>query len=396
MLKVFSEFFFFLLPRSTIMGHGIEGRLDVVGLLGKQAWHNLGRVISEKLTAVEAAIEFCMIDEIEQDNLIAVGAYAQTHLESAKRAAAEGNAEQAVIHFLAFQESVTPVESHVANVRRVDYDTDILGIVGTGYSICQNRELAEFTDALAQTGKVVIESCGSICGGKRVWFLARSESFDIGGTDKVHPYVLVSNAHDGSQSIRVTPTTIRVVCKNTYNLVVPEADGVRPDTAAISIRHSGKISDKLEQARKALAYYGSIVARNRDMFEALAEKKVSRQQGIELFAGAYASEWTVATQEELDSDDAKVARTATLRLNRMQEAKKLFLNRYDEEVVQVGGRDSLWAYANAATGYIQHDVVARGSDDLKRVEKRQESNLFGLNAQRTNNVFAEALALAAE
>jgi phage/plasmid-like protein (TIGR03299 family) len=375
------------------MGHGIESSRDVVGLLHKQAWHNLGIVIHEELTAVEAAERFGMTKPVEQEPLTIIGAEARVSLEAAKRAAADGNAEAAVVHFLAFQAAIVPVETHVANVRHSDDGLDIHGIVGTGYQVCQNCELAEFTDALAQTGKVVIESCGSIMGGKRVWFLAKSESFEVGGTDTVHAYVLVCNSHDGSQSIKVVPTSIRVVCKNTYNLVVPEADGTRPESAAISIRHSGKISDKLEQARQALKYYGSIVYKNREMFEALAAKKVSRDQGIELFAGAYASEWTVATQEELDSDDLKVARTATNRFNRMKDAKKLFLKRYDEEVAKVGGEDSLWAYANAATGYIQHDVVARGTDDTVRVERRQHSNLFGLNSQRTHNVFAEALAI---
>lgn len=377
------------------MAHGIETG-DVVGLLNKQAWHNLGIVITDELTAVEAAERFGMVQPIEQDGLAVIGAEARAALARAKQAAAAGNAESAVIHFLHFQSELLPVETHVANVKRTADASDILGIVGNSYAVCQNRELAEFTDAMAQTGKVVIESCGSIMGGKRVWFLARSDAFTIGSKDTVVPYVLVCNSHDGTQSIKVVPTSIRVVCKNTYNFVVPEVDGIRPDTAAISIRHSGKISDKLQQARKALEYYGSIVQRNQDMFEALAEKQVSRNQGIELFAGAYASEWAVATQEELDSDDARIARTATNRFVRMQKAKALFLQRYDDEVVEVGGRDSLWAYANAATGYIQHDVVARGGDDTKRVEQRQHSNLFGLNSERTNNVFAEALALAAE
>lgn len=376
------------------MAHGIDkSKNDVVGLLNTQAWHNLGIVITDELTAVEAAKRFGMTHEVGQEDLHIIGAEARVSFASAKREAANGNYESACLHFEMYQQAIAPVESHVANVKENGSSLDVLGIVGKGYQVCQNQELAEFTDALAQTGKVVIESCGSIMGGKRVWFLARSDSFLIGGTDEVHAYVMVCNAHDGSQSIKVVPTSIRTVCKNTYNLVVPEADGVRPDTAAISIRHSGKIKDKLQQARQALQYYGSIVRRNQEMFEALAEKKISRDAGIELFAGAYGSEWSVATQAELDSDNPKIARTATNRLRRMQDAKKLFLQRYDDEVVKVGGQDSVWAYANAATGYIQHDVVARGSDDQTRVERRQQSNLFGLNSQRTNNVFAEALAL---
>lgn len=359
------------------MGHGIEnvGVIDNVLLRGTSAWHDLGIVVDEDLTAEQAGEKCGLMSDVVPWELEALGPVRP-----------DGTRPRIT------------VDSHVANVRMSDVLGNpierLLGIVGSEYSICQNRELAQFADALAQTGKVVIESCGSILGGKKVWFLCRGEQFSVGGVDKLFPYICVSNSHDGTNAIRVTPTTIRVVCKNTLQLVVPQEDGTRPETAAIAIRHSGKIADKLVQAKLALQYYQTTLARNKELYEAMAEKKIERKQALELFASAYSNFWEVATKEDLESSDAKVSHLAELRNGRMAKAAQDFLERYDAEKQQLGLNDCPWLAFNAMSGYIQHQKTARGNDDRARVERRIESNLFGLNATRTQEVLCASLALA--
>lgn len=346
------------------MSHEIT-TIDRVGLLGQQAWHNLGVVIQDDLTASQAAERFGLCWPVAQYPLFAK--------------LPDG--------------SEIEVPTHVANVRTADADGNairhLLGVVGADYSVCQNRELAEFTDALAQTGRVTIESCGSVRGGKRVWFLARGEAFDVGGSDKIWPYVLVSNGHDGTQAIRITPTTVRVVCSNTLHMVIPRTEGEQAESAAYVIRHSGKIADKLGQARAALAQYHEVLARNRELFQGMVTRRMDQEQAIKTFAGVYAANWEVATDEDYKTDFAR----AEKRQARMQKAVDAFLARYRKETEKVGIAGSAWAWMNAATGYIQHDVKARGADDGARVERRIESNLFGLNARRTLDTLASFLAV---
>lgn len=352
------------------MSHELEqtGILDFVGLVGQQAWHKLGVVIPDGKSAVGSGESMGMFWPVARYVLEAV--------------APDGTR--------------IPVDTHVANIRTKDLQGNairhLLGIVGADYQVCQNRELAEFTDALAQTGKVTIETVGSIRGGKRVWFLARGESFKIGGTDEIVPYVLVSNGHDGTQAIRVTPTTVRVVCSNTLHMVIPQEENSAFDTAAITIRHSGKIADKLDQAKAALAYYGSTLSRNRELFELLNDKKMDQQQGLGVFAKTYSMFWETATPDELNSVDDETRRVASNRLARMEKASELFLQRYADEQSRLGIGGSAWAYFNAMTGYVQHDSAARGKDDSDRVARRMESNLFGLNANRTLDVLATVMA----
>jgi phage/plasmid-like protein (TIGR03299 family) len=382
------------------MSHEIE-TMDVVGLRGQQAWHRLGVVIQDNLTALEAAERFGLTWKVDGYPLFAESPKAAAALETLADVIQSGASGGTILHALhEFQALRLEVETHKANVRTSDNDgnpvNELLGVVGADYQVCQNRELAEFTDALAQSGKVTIESCGSIRNGKRVWFLAKGDAFTIGGTDEVLPYVLVSNGHDGGQSIRVTPTTVRVVCSNTLHMVIPNAEDMltRPDSAAISIRHSGKISDKLQQAKRALAYYGDTLRRNRELFDMLQAKQFDQQQNLQLFADSYASFWEVATPDELSSADSKIRRIAENRMERMRKASDAFIQRYENEKRLTGLQDSAWLALNAMTGYIQHDKVARGSDDTDRVSRRMESNLFGINASRTNDVLAHCLALA--
>jgi len=103
------------------------------------------------------------------------------------------------------------IENYKANVR--GSDNQILGVVTDRYQIVQNEEAFAFTDALLGEG-VRYETAGSLANGRRVWMLAKlPERYIISG-ERVEPYIVFSNSHDGSAAIRVAVTPVRVVCQN--------------------------------------------------------------------------------------------------------------------------------------------------------------------------------------
>jgi phage/plasmid-like protein (TIGR03299 family) len=357
-------------------------------------------VIDGDLSAVEAGEQFGFFDPIHGWGLAAHNhnaILALNELEKALNLGSVGEARNALNRFLANR---LDVDSHKANVMVSNHDGieafDLLGVVGSGYQTCQNRELAEFTDALAQTGKVVIETAGTIQNGKRIWFLARGESFEVGSGDEVFSYVMVSNAHDGSSAIRVTPTTVRVVCSNTFHMVVPRVEdgSTRVESAALALRHSGDLMSKLAEARNAIRHYGEILSINKSLFNRLQEQKISRDKALEFFAGQYTQlGWAIPTKEELGSSDKDVQKLAERRERKMKRAAADFLKRYDAEKELAGG-ESAWLAFNAMTGVLQHDIASTGADDEARIENRIKSNLFGVGADRAQNVFEAALAIA--
>ena len=63
------------------------------------------------------------------------------------------------------------VTGRVANVRT---DTGaVLGVVGPGYKVFQNRAAFEFFDALVDEKLAIYETAGALKGGRYVWMLAR-------------------------------------------------------------------------------------------------------------------------------------------------------------------------------------------------------------------------------
>ena len=93
---------------------------------------------------------------------------------------------------------------------------------GQVQSVVQNTEAFAFTDALLGEG-VQYETAGSLMGGRKVWLLARlPREFIIAG-ERISPYLVFSNTHDGSGAVRVAVTPIRVCCNNTLNLALATA-----------------------------------------------------------------------------------------------------------------------------------------------------------------------------
>lgn len=135
------------------------------------------------------------------------------------------------------------IAGYKANVRSTD--KRVLGVVTDRYKVIQNAEAFEFTDTLLGNG-VRYETAGSLAEGKKVWLLARLPREYIIGGERISPYLVFSNTHDGSGAVRVAVTPIRVVCNNTLNLAL--------DTAkrSWSMVHTGDIKGKIQEAKDTL------------------------------------------------------------------------------------------------------------------------------------------------
>lgn len=135
------------------------------------------------------------------------------------------------------------ISGYYANVR--DHDDKVLGVVSDRYRIVQNSEAFAFTDELLGKG-VKYESAGALKGGRKIWLLARLPKTYRLAEDKVMPYLVFSNTHDGSAAIKVAMTPIRVLCSNTLNLALSKAERIW------SVHHTGDIEMKLEDAGRTL------------------------------------------------------------------------------------------------------------------------------------------------
>ena len=161
------------------------------------------------------------------------------------------------------------IEGYKANVR--DSDRKVLGVVSDRYKVVQNVDAFSFTDELLGKG-VRYETAGVLQEGKKVWLLARLPREYIIAGERISPYLVFSNTHDGSGSVKVAVTPVRVVCNNTLNLALETAK------RSFSMMHTGNIQDKMEEARDTLFMAENYMDHLGAEFEQLHRQKVTDEQ----------------------------------------------------------------------------------------------------------------------
>lgn len=161
------------------------------------------------------------------------------------------------------------IGGYKANIR--DTDRRVLGVVTDRYRIIQNDEAFAFTDELLGAG-VRYETAGSLQGGRKVWLLARlPREFIISG-ERISPYLIFSNTHDGSAAVRAAVTPVRVVCNNTLNLALNTAK------RSWSMIHTGNIKGKIQEAKDTLFMADRYMESLGREFEKLRRQKITDRQ----------------------------------------------------------------------------------------------------------------------
>lgn len=338
------------------MAHEITDT-DGLVLVKERAWHGLGMVIPQGVTPTQALPLAGLEWGVEQRPLyseISVGGE---------------------IHKV-------ELPTHVANYRS---DTkELLGVVSKSYVPVENAALAEFCEAIGNENEVVIETVGSIRGGKKIWFLLQGDSFEVMNGDEIFPYILVSNGHDGWTNFRVTPTSVRVVCSNTLHMVIPGVDTGSLTDSAFTCRHTTNVIERVEEVKAALAHYKNRLKLFRESIDVVAKKEMTTEKLATFFAECYQADFGLIVENPTTRSEESAKK-------RSVEAFSSFMHRFDDEKEVAGA--TAWNAVNAYSGVVQHDKKTRGKDDVKRVESRLDSNVFGLNQQRTIAAWLRAFAV---
>ena len=161
------------------------------------------------------------------------------------------------------------IEGYKANVR--DSDRSVLGVVTDRYKVIQNDEAFAFTDELLGEG-VRYETAGSLQGGRKIWLLAHLPHEYIISGERISPYLLFFNAHDGSGAIKTVITPVRVTCMNTLNLALSTAK------RSWSMIHTGDVKGKMKEARDTLFFAEKYMDELGKEFETLRMKKMTEKE----------------------------------------------------------------------------------------------------------------------
>ena len=157
------------------------------------------------------------------------------------------------------------IPGYKANIRNTD--RKVLGVVTDRYKVIQNTEAFAFTDELLGEG-VRYETAGALQDGRKIWLLAHLPQEYIIGGERISPYLVFSNTHDGSGSVKVAITPIRVVCNNTLNLALKTAE------RSFAMIHTGDIKEKMKDAKDTLFMAEKYMQELGKEFEELRKKKL--------------------------------------------------------------------------------------------------------------------------
>lgn len=239
-----------------------------------------------------------------------------------------------------YTETEELIEGYKANVR--DSDRKVLGVVTDRYKVIQNQEAFAFTDELLGEG-VRYETAGSLQGGKKVWLLAHMPHEYIISGERISPYLLFSNTHDGSGAIKVALTPIRVVCQNTLNLALSQA------SRSWSMIHTGNIQNKLQEAKDTLFMAEKYMDNLGKEFETLRMQSMTDKQVMEFIETLLPIEDNATSQQKRN-------------MKRLQEDMKM--RYFDAPDLKDVGRNA-YRFINAVSDFATHAEPLRKTANYK-------------------------------
>ncbi|OKS86112.1 DUF932 domain-containing protein [Mucilaginibacter polytrichastri] len=185
----------------------------------EKAWHNLGQTIEQYPTSAEAL------------------EHAGLNFEVVKRPN---------IHPL--PSGLNMISENSFFTYRTDNEIVLGDKLGKDYEVVQNVEAFSFFDSIVG-GKdgILYETAGALGNGETIFITAKLPDYiRVGRNDCIEKYLFLTTSHDGTGSINIAFTPVRVVCRNTLNAALGN------QINCIKIRHTATATDKLKVAHKML------------------------------------------------------------------------------------------------------------------------------------------------
>lgn len=224
--------------------------------------------------------------------------------------------------------------------------------VSDQYVPLQNVEAFEFFDEVVGQGAAIYHTAGYLRKGDRVWILAKlPDTMSILGMDDIEPYVLLTNSHDGTSSIQIMLTMVRVVCANTLRWAM--GDGMRE----MKIRHTANAKEKLERAVELMGVVRKEVAQTEAVFNSMANFHMSKTMFEEYAAQVYPA-------PEPNDEGIIPKRTASNYEKRMDTLLGIFERGPGADMKSA--KCTLFGGFNAVTDYVDH--YGRKCDASVRME----------------------------
>ena len=247
-----------------------------------------------------------------------------------------------------------------------------LGIVKSKYEVVQNIDAFNFIDNAIGEGKALFQSAGCFGYGHKVFITAKLPISTTVGGDPIDNYLVFSTSHDGSGSIDVLFTPVRVWCLNMLNA------GLEESTAHIRIRHTKTAQDRLDFGAEMLHTAIDYAKTSQHLYESLLTIKMTDDQVRDYIARLQLTkaEYEAVVEYNHENGIRKVFERDWLAMQKtnISTRKANILNTmfdyYKNGVAQEHIIGNAWGAYNAITGYYSNVKKQEG-------EKRMDNLIFG-------------------
>ncbi|MEJ2881515.1 DUF932 domain-containing protein [Pedobacter sp. GR22-6] len=324
----------------------------------EKAWHGLGQIIEQYPNSCEA-IQF-----------------AGLNFEVEKRPLFTCNTENFEIfndvevdeHMNDFEPGIL-LPDFFATVRT---DTDqVLGLVGKDYSVVQNTEAFGFFDSIVGGGTgIKYETAGCLGSGQVTFITAKLPDYiRVGREDLIEQFLFLTSSHDGSGSISIAFTPVRIVCENTLNAAL------RHKSNCIKIRHMANATDKLRQAHQMLGLSNSLAIEMEAIYNRWSRVRINDPELKRLIQLAMVPNREVLEKLKAGQDE----QLSTQYNNIIENVYEYALSSPSQQ--EVTTRGTVFGAYNAVTGYFQN------VRNYKDTEAKFKSIMTGTASARTQSAF---------
>ena len=269
------------------------------------------------------------------------------------------------------------------------YRTDVnlpLGIVKDKYKVVQNLDAFDFFDDAIGKDKALWQKAGLFGVGQKIFVTAKLPITIKVGNDEVENYLVFSNSHDGSSSINILFTPIRVICTNMLNSALKNSDSY------IRIRHTESAKEKLQTGAEILRIAAKHATSTQELYNALQVINMSDDEVMKYILNLNLTEQEKGLLAEYSDTKTAIKRLYNRDFTTMEHVgvstRKMntIVNMFEYYMDGIGQKEiagTAWGAYNAVTGFYSNVANLSG-------EKRMDSLLYG----SANNVMNRALNLA--
>ena len=261
-----------------------------------------------------------------------------------------------------------------------------LGVVKSKYEVVQNIDAFNFIDNAIGEGKALFQYAGCFGYGHKVFITAKLPVTTTVGGDPIDNYLVFSTSHDGSSSIDILFTPVRVFCLNMLSA------GIQESNAHIRIRHTKTAQDRLDFGAEMLRIALQYAKHSKELYESLLTIKMNDDQVRDYIARLTLtpSEYAAIIAESKDYSIKKLFARDYLTMERtgITTRKANILNNifdyYQTGVAQEQIIGNAWGAYNAITGYYSNVKEQEG-------EKRMNNLVFGGDRLAVNKALNEVI-----